>query len=366
MGTPDASGGTKAEIEMRRACPESGARGTPKLAVIITCFNYEAFVERAITSVLEQRRDDCELVVVDDGSTDGSWEAITRCGVRAFRIDNRGQLGACVYGLDRTQAPFVLFLDADDELKPGSLAALVGELDERVAKLQFALTLIDADDNPIGAFSSLDAFRDREGLVEEVLRRGVYKTPPTSGNVFRRDVCELLREVDYDKAVDGVILFAAPLFGDVVSLSEELGRYRVHGRNDSRLGQLPTAAIIERDINRFMARTEHLRKVAKRLAPGRQLVATADAFYFRERRFCLDIVSGDRPRLAALPKLLAGLAAEPYPLKAKLAMFAFFVLGSLLPREGAKALLAYRSKNGERSALGFVRELFRFRAPIRS
>ncbi|WP_407178578.1 glycosyltransferase family 2 protein [Bradyrhizobium sp. STM 3562] len=365
MDAPETSEVTGPETEIRQGCSESASRDAAKLAVIITCYNYEAFVERAINSVLDQKRDDCELVVVDDGSTDGSWQAIGRCGARAFRIDNRGQLGACVYGLERTQAPFVLFLDADDELKPGSLAALIDELDERVAKIQFALTLIDADDRPMGAFSSLDAFRDREGLLDEVLRRGVYKTPPTSGNVFRRDVCELLREVDYDKAVDGIILFAAPLFGDVVSLSEELGYYRVHGRNDSRFGQIPTAGIIERDIDRFVVRTEHLRRVVQRLAPGRQLVQCRDAFYYRERKFCLDIVSGHRPRLTALPMLLAGLAAEPYSLKVKLAMMAFFVLGSVLPSEAAKTLLAYRSKSGERSALGFAREFFRFRAPAR-
>jgi glycosyltransferase involved in cell wall biosynthesis len=366
MDTPEHSGVTRPDTETRRDCSESNTRVSPKLAVIISCFNYEGFVERAIRSVLDQNRDDCELVVIDDGSTDGSWEVITSCAVRAFRIDNQGQLAACVYGLDRTRAPFVLFLDADDELKPGSLAAIVRELDDRVAKVQFALTLIDADDNPIGVFSSLDTFRDRERLLDEVLRRGVYKSPPTSGNVFRRDVCELLREVDYDKAVDGVILFAAPLFGDVVSLSQELGCYRIHDRNDSRLGQLPTTGTLDRDINRFVARTEHLREVVHRLAPGRKLVDSRKAFYYRERKFCLDIMSANRPRFTALPTLLAALAAEPYPLKPKLAVLAFFVLGSVLPNEQAKALLAYRSKSGGRSAFGLAKEICRFRAPIES
>jgi glycosyltransferase involved in cell wall biosynthesis len=355
---------SRSDVDLPRGHSGSAAGEAAKLAVIITNYNYKTFVERAIRSVMDQMRDDCELLVVDDGSTDGSWETITSCGVRAFRISNRGQLGACIFGLDQTRAPFVLFLDADDELKAGALGAIIGQLDENVAKLQFALTLIDSHDNPIGTFSSLDTFRDRERLLEEVLRRGVYKSPPTSGNVFRRDVCELLREVDYDRAVDGIILFAAPLFGEVVSLSEEFGRYRLHGRNDSRLGQIPSAAILERDINRFVARTEHLRNVVQRLAPGRRLVESCKAFYYRERKFCLDIVSADRRRLTALPMLISGLLAEPYPLKAKLAMMGFFVLGSVLPSEWAKTLLAYRSKNGERSPLGLAREFFRFRDPI--
>jgi hypothetical protein len=43
--------------------------------------HYESFVERAIRSVLDQCRHDCEVVAVDEGSTDGSWDVISRSGV---------------------------------------------------------------------------------------------------------------------------------------------------------------------------------------------------------------------------------------------------------------------------------------------
>nr|WP_244549236.1 glycosyltransferase [Bradyrhizobium canariense] len=344
-----------------------GAPDSPKLAVVISCYNYESFVGRAIGSVIDQGGHDCELVVVDDGSTDGSWDVINSFGVTAFRVKNGGQRAACLYGLDRTRAPFILFLDADDELKPGALAAIIDRLDPEVAKLQFALTLIDADDNRISeAASPLETFRDRDGLARRVLRSGVYKTPPTSGNVFRRDVCELLREADYDKAVDGVILFAAPLMGDVVSISEELGCYRIHGRNDSGLGSKPDARLLERDINRFLARMEHLRRIVDRLGFDQELVDSRDAFYFRERKLCLDIMSGQRPRLTALPRLLVKLADEPFSAKNKFAMGLFFFLSSVLPNDRAKALLAYRLKTGHRSMLGFAKEIVGWRAPQRN
>src|SRR5690242_13816033 len=122
----------------------------PKLAVVIPCYNYAAFVERAIRSVLDQARNDCELVVVDDGSTDRSWEVIKHTGAKAFRTQNQGARLACLFGLEKTSAPFILFLDADDELKPGALAAITDELDSGVAKLQFSLTRIDAAGNLIG------------------------------------------------------------------------------------------------------------------------------------------------------------------------------------------------------------------------
>jgi glycosyltransferase involved in cell wall biosynthesis len=330
----------------------------PKLAVVISCFNYDRFVERAIRSVLDQGRDDCELVVVDDGSTDGSWDVISRSGVTAFRIENGGARLACLFGLDKTRAPFVLFLDADDELKPGSLGVIINRLDPDVAKLQFALTRIDADDNVIsGAFPPLEAFRDRNLLRRQVLKNGVYKSPPTSGNVFRRDVCELLRKADYDKFVDGVILFAAPFLGDILSISDELGCYRIHGNNDSGLGRMPDASSLDRDINRFLARMEHLRAIIGWLAPGQAVVDPRQTFYYRERKFCLDIASGQRPRLRALPGLLSNLARQSFSAKNKVAMAAFFLLGSLTPNRKGMGLLAYRLKTGHRSALGFMREM---------
>jgi glycosyltransferase involved in cell wall biosynthesis len=331
---------------------------SPKLAVVIPCYNYESFVERAIRSVLDQDRHDCELVVVDDGSSDGSWEAIQRTGARAFRIENGGARQACLFGFDKTTAPFVLFLDADDELKPGSMAEIVDLLDPAVAKLQFSLSLIDADNNALsGSVSPLENFRTRDGLAREVLKKGVYRSPPTSGNIFRRDLVELLREADYDKFVDGVILFAAPLFGDVVSTSKELGRYRIHGRNDSGLGRLPEAASVERDINRFLARMEHLRAVVHRLKPGSELVDPRKTFYFREHKLFLDIVSGQGPQLAALPGLLSKLAGEELSAKNKITLGLFFGLASMLPNERSRALLAYRLKAGNRSILAFAKEL---------
>jgi glycosyltransferase involved in cell wall biosynthesis len=335
----------------------------PKLAVVIACYNYETFVERAVRSVLDQGRNDCEVVVIDDGSIDGSWNAIGRSGVTAFRVENGGARRACLLGLDKTTAPFVLFLDADDELKPGSLGKIIDRLDGDVAKLQFPLTRVDADGNILSAaLPPLETFRTRDALVRQVLKSGVYRSPPTSGNVFRRDVCELLREAEYDKFVDGVILFAAPFFGDIVSISEEIGCYRIHGRNDSGLGRSPDAASFQRDIDRYTARMKHLQMVIRRREPSLGLFDPYDTFYYRELRFCLDIASGQRPQLAALTRLIRRFLGEPFSTKNKVAMTIFYTLGTILPNDRAKALLAFRFKTGSRTALGFAKEIIGWRA----
>ncbi|WP_342587906.1 MULTISPECIES: glycosyltransferase family 2 protein [unclassified Rhizobium] len=331
---------------------------TPKLAVVITCWNYEAYVSRAIRSVVSQGRDDCELVVIDDGSTDHSWEAITREGVTAYRTENRGQRAACLYGLDHTQAPFVLFLDADDELVPGSLATIIAALDERVAKLQFPLIQIDRDGNVTDANDpSLGTFRSSLTLADRVLRTGVYTTPPTSGNVFRRDVCEYLREVDYDRAVDGVILFIAPFLGDVVGLSQQLGRYRVHDRNDSGLGRPLSAESLRRDIRRFVDRTDHLRRILERSGRAAELVAPEQTYYYLEHSYYLAIVDGQRVSLGNLGRLLVALWSECYPAKTKARLTAYYLITTALPNERARRAIGYRLESGRRSAMGLLRSL---------
>jgi glycosyltransferase involved in cell wall biosynthesis len=328
----------------------------PKLSVIITNYNYGSFVERAITSVVRQKHPDYELLVVDDGSTDNSWDVIKQTGVPALRLANGGQRVACLKGLEHTSAPFVLFLDADDELKPGSLATIVDMLDPEVAKLQFGLEIIDS----LGASVankhwSLGRFRSRETLANEVLRRGVYRTPPTSGNVFRRDVCELLRDADYDQAADGIILFAAPFFGDVVSIPEELGRYRVHERNKSGFGRAPEVASLERERSRFVARNNHLRQVLRAFGRDHELTSPEQTFYFRERSHYVDIASGRRPKLKHWMALLCSVLGEPFSPKKKIAMSLFVVLSSLLPNDQRRSLVTYRLHAGPRSAGGFIR-----------
>lgn len=328
-----------------------------KLAIIITCFNYSQFIRRAVESVLSQKCRQFQILVIDDGSTDGSWEVIRGLGVRAFRLANGGQRKACLFGLEQTQAPFVLFLDADDELLPEALEVIIANLDDGVAKLQFPLKRIDGDGNVIsGPIPELQAFRGRE-LAGRVLRTGVYATPPTSGNVFRRDVCELLKDADYDRAVDGIILFAAPFIGDVVSLPQPLGLYRVHDRNDSGFGDELNTQALHRDLQRFVARTEHLRRILPGYGYRSGLVSTEHAYFYRERRFYLAVAEDEQVSFASLSGLVGRLWRDKNPLRMKVSMTLFFTAVSLLPRDRARKALAYRLGAGTRSTRGLIRAL---------
>lgn len=345
-------------IPARSAEKSPGGAQPPSLAIIITCFNYERYVTQAIRSVTSQSRDDCQLIVIDDGSTDMSWEVIRAEGVEAYRVENGGARAACLHGIAKTQAPFLLFLDADDEVAPGALDTIVAHLDSGVAKLQFPLVRIDELGVPITGqpVPKLDSFRDRH-LTESVLCTGVYTSPPTSGNVFRRDVCELLVEVDYEPWIDGVMLFAAPFYGDVVSLSEPLGRYRIHGRNDSGLGRAVDPQVLRRELKRFVDRMRHLRQILQRFEVAQDLVPTEEAYFYLERSFYLAVAEGHDVSVSTAFRLLKKLWAGDNPLRTKCALGGFLMLTALLPNRRAQRSLSYRLDVGDRSMIGFLRAI---------
>jgi glycosyltransferase involved in cell wall biosynthesis len=344
------------EIDHRSSVPQ--APQPPRLAIVVTCWNYEDYVGRAIDSVIAQARADCELVVIDDGSTDRSWDAIKATGAKAFRIQNGGQRLACLHGLEQTTAPFVLFLDADDELMPGSLEKILSRLDQHVAKLQFPLIRIDAKGNVIsGPVPPLSDFRGTD-VADTVLSTGAYMTPPTSGNVFRRDVCQLIEGAGYERAVDGVILFAAPFFGDVVSLSEPLGRYRVHGRNDSGFSDRLNPRPLKQEVERFAERLEHLRALLSEKGLGSGLVAIDRAYFFQERSFYLAIAENRPFGLRRLLLILRLLWRDPQSAKFKLSMTVFLLLAFLLPNERARRVVNYRLQARQRSFAGLVKAIF--------
>lgn len=93
------------------------------VAVIIPTYNHAHFLASAIESVLAQTAPAAEIIVVDDGSADRPEEVTSRYPqVRLLRQENRGLATARNSGLRASKARFLLFLDADDRLRPEAIA----------------------------------------------------------------------------------------------------------------------------------------------------------------------------------------------------------------------------------------------------
>jgi glycosyltransferase involved in cell wall biosynthesis len=94
-----------------------------KLSVIIPCFNHGEFLPEAVASVTNTKRNDIELIVVDDGSTDErtckEMDALVAQGIRIVRQENQGLAAARNAGILAARGEYILPLDADNRLRPG-------------------------------------------------------------------------------------------------------------------------------------------------------------------------------------------------------------------------------------------------------
>ena len=97
----------------------------PTISVIIPCFNAERYIAATIRSALAQDWPNLEIVVVDDGSSDGSAELVRNAfpGVTLLRQANQGVAAARNHGIAHAKGDWIAFLDADDIWLPGKLHA---------------------------------------------------------------------------------------------------------------------------------------------------------------------------------------------------------------------------------------------------
>ncbi len=104
-----------------------------KLSIIIPIYNVENTLRRCLDSVISQNIDDCEIILVDDGSTDRSGIIADEYAfkfpfIQIYHKENCGPSDARNYGLERKNGDYVTFVDSDDELSPNTLEPLLNIL----------------------------------------------------------------------------------------------------------------------------------------------------------------------------------------------------------------------------------------------
>jgi len=212
-------------------------RTLPEASVVIPVFNGSAYVERTIRSALAQTVADVEVIVVDDGSTDGSPElvdALVREDARAslHRFENAGAAVARNRGLAVARAPFVAFLDHDDIWYPQKLERqlLAFRRNPNAAVVGCLMRYIGSTGRELGFSAHVP-----DPIDQEAVRTGRLTPFPTcSSALFRIDrVRDVGGFADLfgrgETLAEDLYLYARlARLGEVVCVREVLGAYRVH------------------------------------------------------------------------------------------------------------------------------------------
>lgn len=130
------------------------------LSIIIPVYNVELYLKECIESIRTQMTSTCELILIDDGSTDRSGEicdeyASRDCRITVIHKENGGHSSARNLGLDTARGEYVCFVDSDDKIYQNSIAELLRCIENTKADLYFLHgfklfpngTVVDLGDN---------------------------------------------------------------------------------------------------------------------------------------------------------------------------------------------------------------------------
>ena len=228
----------------------------PLASIIITSYNYEKFLPRAIDSALQQTYPAKEIIVVDDGSTDASRHIINSYGSRIMPVfqENKGRSFATNTGFFSSRGEIIFLLDADDFFFPHKVETMVNYFLQVMPQTPEALIFhrleMRTDDG-----SSPSLYRPRNlralngkkkpGLFEKLSEpesayRYIQKwgflpffNCSTSGLSLTRSLADKIFPLPIEKipSQDAPLVYASMVLGTVYGTSEVLASYIIHGKN---------------------------------------------------------------------------------------------------------------------------------------
>lgn len=211
-------------------------------SVVVTNYNYRRFVIEAVDSALAQTRAPKQVIVVDDGSTDGSPELLREhyAGhpqVTLLLGENGGQLAAFRRGLEMVSGDIVCFLDADDHWSPGYLQKMAEVFDAR-ADVDFVFSDMQLFGDEQRWMGYADRPMDLGYTVISTYMLAHWYGAPTSAIALRapwaRRTLDLPAEIsaNWRLSADNCLVFGASVLG-ARKFYQPTGsvHYRIHGKN---------------------------------------------------------------------------------------------------------------------------------------
>ena len=226
---------------------KAAAKDAPLVSVIIPTYNRKKMLIESVHSVLLQSHPHIEVIIVDDGSTDGTEDLIQEEFPDEKRIKfhrNEKNLGAGQSrkrGYQLSQGEFMVFLDDDDLYVDIDFFSKAIEKHQEYEDLTFVCAHAYLEDIRTGK-RKVHRLNFKDGLHSRKYLQGfqtIYQKPYFFAAVFRRSYLDQAGLIDMEMVNDGPVFLRSLLFGRVWALSDKVGVYRFHGENIS-FGLTPT------------------------------------------------------------------------------------------------------------------------------
>ena len=202
----------------------------PQVSVVVAAYNAQPFLKAAMGSILEQSFRDWELIVVNDGSTDGTGDylhqmAATDHRVRVIDQENQGQNAAANRAISEARSPLIARMDADDISDLSRLGQQVAFMDAHPGVGLLGTQIRRLGENRSGLNSSFPV--DHDEIVSALLLNHHAICNPTV--IFRRDLFEKIGGYwSHDIAEDWDMFLRMGEVSQLANLDEVLLSYRFH------------------------------------------------------------------------------------------------------------------------------------------
>lgn len=243
----------------------------PTVSVIMPSYNHARYIGMAIDSVLRQTLKDIELIVIDDGSTDGTQDLLrevrddrVRC---VLRERNVGASQGSNEGLAMARSPYVAMISSDDCFAPTKLERQLAEFSAGgdVSAVFCVPRLIDGSGRPIPAGSHylqqvfIAGRWSRAKVLQRFFRTGNFLCHPSV--MARREIYDRVGPYDVRMSslgdLDMWMRMAIGCSGDFVVLGGEMVDFRIHDGNAS----APTVSNLQCGLNEWPLIVGHLRSL---------------------------------------------------------------------------------------------------------
>jgi len=253
----------------------------PSVSVLITCFNYGAYVGQAIESALEQTYPPAEIIVSDDASEDNSCEVVESyisrgLPIRLLRNPHGGMAANLNAAYRHCFGDVICLLDADDTFLPGKVEAVVNAFREH-PQAGFAIhraSLVDNQKRARGIYPLLSALPSGDCAQITYDNCGILMgLPPTTNLALRREVADRIFPipVEYIGYAEQMFHRLAPLMTKICAVDAPLAHWRLHGQNDQNSNRI-TARRLERELrimdSLWLEQKRYLEGVDEELAAG--------------------------------------------------------------------------------------------------
>jgi glycosyl transferase family 2/glycosyl transferase family 1 len=209
----------------------------PTVSVVIATYNFEPFLARAIDSALAQDypAEALEVIVVDDGSTDGTPELMRAYDgrVKYIRKENGGHLSTFDRGIGEATGDYIALLDGDDEWLPHKLREQVGLLEARpdLGLVHGDMRVVDGDGNVLADsfFAERNIVNVEGDLLWALLR---HNTITTSAVLVRASLRDRFHPIPaWARVQDWWISLRVAEVAGIGCIHEPIADYRRHGSN---------------------------------------------------------------------------------------------------------------------------------------